>query len=111
MNTSQNQIQILVAEACCHPVGSAKRQKCLTQIIRQVSTQLWHETVPYYQDALQQTWIYFCQNLCEAKTGNAYDPEKAGVVTWLNAYLKRRLQDGHIAHQAAKKRTVKPTLL
>lgn len=97
MNQPQKPIQALVDEACRHPVGSAIRQKRLTQIIRLVTDQLWHERVPYYQDALQQTWIYFCQNLCEATTGRAYDPTKASIVTWLNAYLKRRLQDGYLA--------------
>ena len=96
MNELQEKVQTLIAEACRHPVGNPQRQKRLTQIIRLISKQLWKENVPYYQDALQQTWIYFCQNLCEGKTGRVYDPEKANVVTWLNAYLKRRLQDGYL---------------
>ena len=49
--------------------------------------------VPDYEDAIQQTWLYFCRNLCEATTGDAYNPERASVITWLNAYLKHRLQD------------------
>ncbi|MEO1299390.1 MAG: sigma-70 family RNA polymerase sigma factor, partial [Cyanobacteria bacterium J06636_16] len=93
------QVQTLIVEACRHPWGSLQRQRRLTNIIRLISDQLWKENSPYYQDALQQTWIYFCQNLCEGKTGRAYDPEQANVVTWLNAYLKRRLQDGYISVQ------------
>ncbi|MBT9313666.1 sigma-70 family RNA polymerase sigma factor [Leptothoe kymatousa] len=106
MKKTQKQIQDLVAEACRHPVGSAIRQKRLTQIIRLVADQLWNEQVPYYQDALQQTWIYFCQNLCESNTGCTYDPEKASVVTWLNNYLKFRLKDKYIARQAEKHRNI-----
>ncbi|MEM9006147.1 MAG: sigma-70 family RNA polymerase sigma factor [Cyanobacteria bacterium P01_F01_bin.86] len=106
MNELQEKAQILIAEACCYPLGSPQRQKRLTQIIRLISGQLWKENVPYYQDALQQTWIYFCQNLCEGKTGRAYDPEKANVVTWLNAYLKRRLQDGYIDVQKQRAKIV-----
>ncbi|MGF1522061.1 MAG: sigma-70 family RNA polymerase sigma factor [Leptolyngbyaceae cyanobacterium] len=96
MGELQEQVQTLIVEACSHPLGSPQRQRRLTQIIRLISNQLWKENTLYYQDALQQTWIYFCQNLCEGKTGRAYNPEQASVVTWLNAYLKRRLQDGYI---------------
>ncbi|MBE9077569.1 sigma-70 family RNA polymerase sigma factor [Romeria aff. gracilis LEGE 07310] len=99
MNELQERVQTLIAEACRHPAGSPQRQRRLTQVIRLISGRLWKENTAYYQDALQQTWVYFCRNLCEATTGRAYDPEKANVVTWLNAYLKRRLQDGYIELQ------------
>lgn len=108
MNKSQKHIQTLIAEACRHPAGSSIRQKRLTQIVRQISDQLWQENVSYYQDALQKTWIYFCNNLCEAKTGRVYDPQKASVITWLNAYLKRRLQDEAIDRADKENITVKP---
>lgn len=95
-NSTQKNLQIdqLVAQACSYPAGHRERQKRLTQIIRVVSQKLWKEDSPYYEDALQKTWIYFCQNLCECKTGKAYNPSRASVATWLNVYLKRRLQDG-----------------
>jgi hypothetical protein len=99
------QLRQLVKEACQHPVGSPDRQKRLTQIIRIVSGKLWNENVPYYQDALQQTWIYFCQNLCEAATGERYNPDRSTVTTWLNYYLRRRLQDGYIDTQKQQVRT------
>ena len=105
MGELQEQIQPLIVEACGYPLGSPQRQRRLTRIIRLISTQLWKENAPYYQDALQQTWIYFCQNLCEGKTGRVYDPQKANVVTWLNAYLKRRLQDGYINVQKQRAQT------
>ena len=88
----------LVVETCQHPHGSAARQRGMTKLIRQIGRRLWHTQDAYYGDALQQTWIYFCRNLCEATTArSAYDPEVASPVTWLNAYLKRRLQDFKIA--------------
>jgi hypothetical protein len=93
------QLRYLVAQACVNPPGSPKRQKLLTQIIRLTANRLWKETTAYYQDALQQTWLYFCRNICEASTGQAYDPTYGSVVTWLNAYLKRRLQDFYINQQ------------
>jgi hypothetical protein len=109
MSELQSQVLTLITEACRYPAGHPERQKRLTRIIRLISSQLWKENVPYYQDALQQTWIYFCQNLCEAKTGRAYDPTKANIVTWLNAYLKRRLQDGFINVQTQRKTKANPS--
>ncbi|AFZ19664.1 hypothetical protein [Allocoleopsis franciscana] len=93
MNKLEERMDSLVAEACKHPPGSAARQRNLTKIIRVISSKLWRENTPYYQDALQQTWVYFCQNICEGNTGRAYDPERGSIVTWLNFYLKKRLHD------------------
>jgi hypothetical protein len=88
-----NGLEDWVREACRHPAGSAQRQRYLTRIIRHIAPKLWRENTPYYQDALQQTWVYFCQNICEGNTGAVYSPERGSVITWLNFYLKRRLQD------------------
>ena len=100
----------LVREACKHPAGSRERQKNLTKIIRLVSSQLWQENTVYYEDALQETWIYFCRNICEAESGKAYDPNRASVVTWLNNYLKWRLKDSYLKHQRQKKQRVSTRL-
>ncbi|NEO99742.1 MAG: sigma-70 family RNA polymerase sigma factor [Symploca sp. SIO2E9] len=99
MNQQEEQLRQLVKQACSHRPGSGERQKNLTKIIRLVTGKLWKENTPYYQDALQQTWIYFCQNLCEGKTGKAYDYTRGSITTWLNFYLKRRLQDFYIEEQ------------
>jgi hypothetical protein len=71
----------------CSP-RSIQYKRTLTQIIRQVSPKLWYENTPYYADALQQTWLYFCQHVCQR-----YDANLASLSTWLNAYLKWRLKD------------------
>lgn len=99
MADRDDRLRQLVDEACSHPPGSPKRQRALTQIIRQASKSLWRESTPYYQDALQQTWVFFCQNVCESKTGQKYDASRSTVATWLNAYLRRRLQDFYIDAQ------------
>jgi hypothetical protein len=104
------QLEQLVTEACSHPPGDLKRQRALTQIIRLVSNRLWRENTPNYQDALQQTWFFFVQNICESTTGERYDPSRSSVITWLNYYLKRRLQDALIANQKQQARRV-PTLI
>lgn len=98
-------LQQLVLETCRHPPGSLARQRNMTRLIRQIiqSGKLWREDTPYYEDALQQTWLFFCRNLCEATTTQPYNPERSSVTTWLDHYLKRRLQDYRIAsYQEAK---------
>ncbi|HEY9620389.1 MAG TPA: sigma-70 family RNA polymerase sigma factor [Crinalium sp.] len=99
MNEQEEQVQQWVIEACRHPPGSPTRQRYLTKVIRYTTRKLWKETTAYYQDALQQTWVYFCQNVCERGTGDRYDPTRSTVATWLNSYLKRRLQDFYIDTQ------------
>lgn len=106
---SDDPIRRLIQETCGHPTGSPPRQRGLTKIIRAVGPKLWRTQDAYYGDALQQTWIYFCRNLCEATTGRAYDPEVASPVTWLNAYLKRRLQDFQIAENRKRATTISQT--
>jgi hypothetical protein len=109
MNKQEERLDSLVKEACKHPPGSPARQRNLTKIIRLITPKLWREYTPYYQDALQQTWVYFCQNVCEAGTGAAYDPERSRIITWLNNYLKWRLQDGYIKAQEEKVTQVQAT--
>ncbi len=96
-----DKLRQLVAEARKYPPGHLKRQKSLTQIFRLVheSRKLWYENTPYYEDALQQTWAFFCQNVCEPGTGEQYDPDRSSVITWLNQYLKWRLKDFRTAYQ------------
>jgi DNA-directed RNA polymerase specialized sigma24 family protein len=101
MDDLKEKLRQLVAEGCQHPPGSLKRQRCLTQIIRLTTPKLWKESTPYYPDALQQTWMYFCKNIC-----TNYDPDRASIVTWLNNHLRYRLQDFYqAASREAKTQT------
>ncbi|MBV8887052.1 MAG: sigma-70 family RNA polymerase sigma factor [Chroococcidiopsidaceae cyanobacterium CP_BM_RX_35] len=111
MDEMEERLRQMVQETCrCKP-SSIERQRSLTQIIRLIvsSGKLWKENSPYYEDALQQTWIYFCRNLCEATTADKYDRNLSSVITWLNAYLKRRLQDGRIQVQLNQNQTTTKT--
>lgn len=108
MDKLEEQLQKLITQACSHQPGSAARQKYLTKIIRQISHKLWKEHTPYYQDALQQTWVFFCQNICEGNTGEPYAPTRSSVTTWLNFYLKRRLQDFYIDEQKQRAKIASP---
>lgn len=89
----------LLLEARQYPPGHHKRKQCLSKIIRiiQKSKKLWYEHTPYYEDALQLTWLYFCQNICEEGTGKQFDPDRSSIITWLNQYLKWRLRDFQIS--------------
>lgn len=113
MDEIEEKLRHLVTETCKHLPDSSDRQRGLTQIIRLIvkSGKLWKDNAPYYEDALQQTWMYFCRNICEANTGDQYDPNRGSVITWLNAYLKRRLQDGRIQEQEKLARTASGAIL
>ncbi|MBW4671467.1 MAG: sigma-70 family RNA polymerase sigma factor [Cyanomargarita calcarea GSE-NOS-MK-12-04C] len=102
----EEQLSRLVEQACRQPPGSPERQKLLTQIIRLSAGKLWKESNLYYQDALQQTWLYFCRNICEGTTGQVYNSSLSSVITWLNVYLRRRLQDFYRIQQRQQARTV-----
>lgn len=110
MENLEEQIRQWVVEACKHPPGSPTRQRYLTQVIRYTARKLWRDSNPYYQDALQQTWVYFCQNVCERGTGEQYNPDRSTVTTWLNSYLKRRLQDCFIDVQKQQARRANPSV-
>jgi hypothetical protein len=111
-NTAMEEFEVslrqLVAETCQQKIGSLDRQRGLTKIVRSIirSGKLWKENLPEYEDALQQTWLYFCRNLCESTTGDRYDPSRSSVTTWLNAYLRRRLQDIYLQKNATTKNSI-----
>jgi hypothetical protein len=84
----------LVSEICQHPPGW-KRSRLLHQLLTKMKNSglIWKENLPYYEDALQEQWEFFCSNLCESRTGTQYDRTRGNVITWFNYYFKRRLQN------------------
>ena len=113
MDEHEELLRQLVIETCRHKYTSSDRQRGLTQLVRLIvkSGKLWKDHAAYYEDALQQTWMYFCRNLCEATTGEKYNPNQSSVITWLNAYLKRRLQDARIQEQKKLAQTATEKIL
>ncbi|KGF73389.1 hypothetical protein DO97_20095 [Neosynechococcus sphagnicola sy1] len=99
----------LVIKTCQSPPNSLERRQGLTQMIRLISQsgRLWHHSSPYYEDALQQTWLYLCRNLCESTTGPCFDPERGKLLRWLNAYLRWRISDFY--NQASQDHSSEPT--
>ena len=94
----------LVAEAISYPRSSSKRQKKLNELVRLVSKsgKLWRENVPYYNDALQQMWLYFCRNV------EKYNPSRSSVITWLNYRLKWELQECRFKEENKKGKFHRP---
>ncbi|NMG06212.1 sigma-70 family RNA polymerase sigma factor [Brasilonema sp. UFV-L1] len=112
MDELEEQILQLVKEACCHPRGSKERNKKLNEIIwllQQSGRLLRSAGIPDAEDALQQTWLYFCRNLCETTTAkHPFDPEKNSIITWVNVYLRYRLKDCRIKAIEKEYWTAKP---
>lgn len=107
MDELEERLRQLVIETCRYSLGSSKRQQGLTQIVRLIvkSGKLWKDNATYYEDALQQTWLYLCRNLCETATGDRYSLDRGTLVTWLNGYLRWRLQDCRIQEQTRQAQT------
>lgn len=101
-NNLNQQLQQLVALACSYPAKSLMRRQQLNEVVRLVmkSGKLWKENTPYYKDALQQTWLYFCRN------PEQYNPERCSVITWLDNCLKWRLQDFRSKEAIEQVRTI-----
>jgi hypothetical protein len=99
-NLNQHLLQ-LVTEACQHPPEHRVRQRNLTRVIRLVSPRLWKEYVPYYPDALQQTWLFFAKNIC-----TKYDSTLGGIPVWLNTHLKWRLRDFYLKEQTTRQNEI-----
>lgn len=84
----------LVIEASQHPPGFT-RKRYLSQIVTKIQNSGLicqnHKNEPFYQDALQDQWEFFCNNLWEARTGTQYDRTRSNPITWFNNCLKWRL--------------------
>jgi hypothetical protein len=106
MDELEAKILQLIQETCQHPSGSLARQKGLNQIILliQKTGKLLRGTgIPDAEEALQETWWFFCRNLCEATSAKEpYNPDKSSVITWINNYLSYRLQDKRISYYEQK---------
>ncbi|BDA68819.1 hypothetical protein RIVM261_017670 [Rivularia sp. IAM M-261] len=77
------------------PVKTIKRQLVLTRLVNEIklsgrlchpqrnqfSARLYEEI---YNEALQELWLYICQNI------HKYEPERASVIVWVNVLLERR---------------------
>ena len=85
----------LVIEASQHPPDSFARKRYLSQIVIKIQNSglIWSDrkNEPFYEDAVQEQWYFFCSNLCEARTGTQYDRTRSNPITWFNNRLNWRL--------------------
>ena len=81
MDELDEQLRCLVEEACKHPIGSRQRRQGLTEVIRLItkSGKLWWENAPDYEDAIQQTCLYFSRNICEADFSGRQAPPNEDI--------------------------------
>ncbi len=91
------ELDSLVTQICQESSNPWKRARLLNQLVTKMknSGSIWSnkDNVPYYEDALQEQWEFFSNNLCEARTGTQYDRDRSNVITWFNNYFKWRLQN------------------
>lgn len=101
-NNINEQLRVLIAEACDHPENSLERQLKLNHIYRLVmkSGKLWKEGTWYYSDALQDTFEYCFSHLEE------YDASIKQVTTWIDDVLKKRLRRYRDAKKRQNERTI-----
>jgi hypothetical protein len=95
MDDLNDQLGQWIQAAYQHSGGSPERRKLITRIIStmQRSGRIWRghpDDHPYYEDALQKTWIWFTKNLCN------FNPDQGTVLGWFNNALKYRLKDEQI---------------
>ena len=100
MSDLDRQLKQLIAQACASPAKSPERQMHLQTLHRKVmqSGKLWSKSVPYYNDALHDMWMHCFQHL------EKYDPNMAGVITWLNTNLKRILENYRASRNRERER-------
>ena len=91
----------LLQEAKKYTPDHPYRKACLTRMIRVIenSCKLYYESTPYYEDALQQTWTFFCRNINKLCSCRQHDSELSSIILCLNNYLKWRLSDLHNEHR------------
>lgn len=89
------ELDSLVIEACQHPPDSFARRRYLSQIFIKMKNSglIWQNrrNQPFYEDAVQEQWCFFNSNLCEYRTGTAYDRTRSNPITWFNNSLQWRL--------------------
>lgn len=105
MFTDKNLLE-LIQKTCEQPPDTLERKRGLNRLVFliQQSGKIYQDRQLAridYEEALQKMWLYFCRNLCEAVTAKngSYDASQGSIFTWLNAYLKQRIKDAHLANQ------------
>ncbi|MFM9267228.1 hypothetical protein [Tychonema sp. BBK16] len=88
------ELDSLIIEACQHSPDSFARRRLLSKIVIKMKNSglIWqnHRNESFYEDAVQEQWCFFTNNLCESRTGTAYDRTRSNPITWFNNSLQWR---------------------
>ena len=96
----QRELMALIKAALQCPPQSARRRKIHNSMVRlvQQAGRLRRCPSPVYEDALQQMWLYFFENLYEVdrkkwpRVGQPFKDHPC-IMGRLNAFLRGRIQD------------------
>jgi DNA-directed RNA polymerase specialized sigma24 family protein len=96
----QNTLQELICSAKLYPLGSLKRNKILTQIIRKIYPLLRQPNNPSDADLMQIICFFLVKNL------DKFDPNRGCLLTWLNSNLFFRRIDIYHAKLTQHRREI-----
>jgi hypothetical protein len=84
----------LIQEVCQYPFNSPQRRKIMNQLLLELQKlpNLGKSKHPDYLDALNKTWLWVNQNICEQFNLNLDLVEKR-LTTWINSTLYWRIKD------------------
>lgn len=88
------ELRQLIHEACQHSERSSERRRLANRIIykMQQSGQIKLQGSDHYEEALQQTWIWFGKKICEFDPEKARNPEASTVIGWFKSTLRLRVR-------------------
>ncbi|OCQ95496.1 hypothetical protein BCD67_09685 [Oscillatoriales cyanobacterium USR001] len=88
------QLRLLAEKVCSYPAKSLERQKALNLLLVKLQhlPGLLKSSHPDYLEALNRTWEWFSQNICQTfKPSGASFQES--LCKWINGYLYWRIRD------------------
>ncbi|NJP08491.1 MAG: hypothetical protein HC866_02600 [Leptolyngbyaceae cyanobacterium RU_5_1] len=99
LQSTDEQLRILIAEVRRYQESSPERRKALTRLlmVAQRLPGIYKSSHQDYSAALSLTWEYVCKNInsFQAKTASLEED----VVKWINGYLYWRIRDMHSKSQ------------
>jgi hypothetical protein len=83
----------LIVAICSESRDSSQRRKLMDRLLRQLQLlpTLLKSSHPYYYEAVNKTWQWLDNNLHNFNP--RYPPIQDCLMTWINRYLKYRIQD------------------
>lgn len=114
-NPLDTKLRQLIQDACNHSKGSAEHRKMVKRIFdeMQKSGEIPKgetQDIETHCEALQRTWIWFGENVCNFNPEMARNPVKATVVGWFKTYYRYKRREIWREIQRLRKREVNPEI-